>query len=96
MIRRLGSDGFQVELHAGNQRQGRRYHRRELRTPKVFASGEHSPAARRGEQALGRLSGQRNRRDTLITTARARVMALFRRFSRPLGMPDAFDRAPLR
>src|SRR5438552_2055734 len=27
-----------------------------------FASSEHSPAARRGEQALGRLSGQRNRR----------------------------------
>ena len=31
------------------------------RTPKVFASGEHSPAARRGEQALSSLSGQQER-----------------------------------
>jgi hypothetical protein len=30
------------------------------------------------------------------TPARARVIALMRRSSRPLGMPDAFDRAPLR
>jgi hypothetical protein len=29
-----------------------------LRTPKVFASRELSPAARHGEQALGRLSRQ--------------------------------------
>jgi len=57
-----------AKLHAGNQRQSRCYHRRELR--------KHSPAA------AGRLS--------------ARVMALFRRSSRPTGMPDAFDRAPLR
>jgi hypothetical protein len=31
-----------------------------------------------------------------ITVARARVMALVRRFPRRPGMPDAFDRAPLR
>ena len=31
-----------------------------------------------------------------ITPPRARVIALVRRSSRPPGMPDAFDRAPLR
>jgi hypothetical protein len=31
-----------------------------------------------------------------ITVARARVMALARRSPRRPGMPDAFDRAPLR
>jgi hypothetical protein len=31
-----------------------------------------------------------------LTVPRARVMALVRRSSRPPGMPDAFDRAPLR
>ncbi len=45
-------------------------------------SEKHSPGARHGGQALGRL--------------RARVMALLRRSSRLPGMPDAFDRAPLR
>jgi len=64
---------------------------------KFSRAGEHSPAARRGEQALGRLSGQPNRRDDADHYGkRARVMALLRRSPRPPGMPDAFDRAPLR
>ena len=31
-----------------------------------------------------------------LTLSRARVIALVRRYSRPPGMPDAFDRVPLR
>jgi hypothetical protein len=45
-----------------------------------------SPSARADWIVLGR-----NHR-----ASRAVVMALVRRFSRPPGMPDAFDRAPLR